>query len=363
MTLQLGFLLYPGLTQLDLTGPFEVLSRIRRHQPPDLEAAGVVQSDTGLGLVANRQLRRLPGPRSDLHPRRRRRIKLMEDDDVLDFVARRGAEARWVTSVARLAGPGRRRPAARLPRHPHWAFMPLLAAVRCHRRRERVVIDRNRITAGGVTAGIDSGSGHGRGRRRDLARTTELYLGTTRRRRSAPAIPGAPRQAGRQGAGLGDRALRRPRGPAAQAGRPRRAADRLSSPWRSARSRPPCAHPPAKSMIDMARHGLERMSRLAPNDLLHRLLNDAALAWLRLLSELIVRMDEWLDDELRDPTPPPRAARHRELLVPADDGDEFARNYAALLQRSPTSWSPTARSCALGPVQSSHRGRSRARCQ
>ena len=55
MALQLGFLLYPGLTQLDLTGPYEVLSRM-----PDAavhliwKQPGVVTSDSGLGMVATR---------------------------------------------------------------------------------------------------------------------------------------------------------------------------------------------------------------------------------------------------------------------------------------------------------------------
>ncbi len=54
MTIHIGMLLYPGLTQLDLTGPFEVLHRI-----PDAKvhlvwkSTGVIKADSGLQLVAD----------------------------------------------------------------------------------------------------------------------------------------------------------------------------------------------------------------------------------------------------------------------------------------------------------------------
>src|SRR5688572_20315993 len=100
MTLQLGLLLYPKLTQLDLTGPFEVLSRL-----PDARVhllwkdLAPVHSDTGLGLVPTTALADCPpldlvfvggGPGQ---------VALLEDEVVLDFLATQGARARWVTSV------------------------------------------------------------------------------------------------------------------------------------------------------------------------------------------------------------------------------------------------------------------------
>jgi cyclohexyl-isocyanide hydratase len=179
MTLQLGFLLYPGLTQLDLTGPYEVLSRMPGATVHLVwKEPGVIKSDTGLGLVADRGFADCPPLDLVFIPGGGGQIALMEDDQVLDWVAARGAEARWVTSVCTgslvlgAAGLLRGYKAAT-----HWAFMPLLAMFGATPTDERVVIDRNRITAGGVTAGIDFGlrlvsevAGE------DVARTLELYL-------------------------------------------------------------------------------------------------------------------------------------------------------------------------------------------
>jgi cyclohexyl-isocyanide hydratase len=82
----------------------------------------------------------------------------MSDQEVLTFLRRQAEGARYVTSVctgALLLG------AAGLLRGyraaTHWAFMPLLTQAGATPVDERVVIDRNRITAGGVTAGIDFG--------------------------------------------------------------------------------------------------------------------------------------------------------------------------------------------------------------
>lgn len=179
MAMQLGFLLYPGLTQLDLTGPFEVLTRM-----PDAKVhliwkqPGVVTSDSGLGMVATTGFAECPPLDLIFVPGGSGQIALMEDREVLDFVAARGAEARWVTSVCTgalvlgAAGLLRGYRAAT-----HWAFQSLLTVFGAEPVDERVVIDRNRITAGGVTAGIDFGlrvmaevAGV------EVAQATELYL-------------------------------------------------------------------------------------------------------------------------------------------------------------------------------------------
>ena len=159
MSLQLGFLLYPGLTQLDLTGPYEVLSRLPGATVHLVwKEPGVITSDTGLGLVATRGFADCPKLDLLFIPGGGGQIALMQDDQVLDFVAARGGQARWVTSVCTgalvlgAAGLLRGYRAAT-----HWGFMPLLAMFGATPVDERVVIDRNRITAGGVTAGIDFG--------------------------------------------------------------------------------------------------------------------------------------------------------------------------------------------------------------
>lgn len=159
MTLQLGFVLYPGLTQLDLTGPFEVLSRMPGATIHLVwKEPGVVTSDSGLGLVATRGFDDCPTLDLLFIPGGGGQIELMKDERVLDWVAARGAEARWVTSVCTgalvLAAAGLLRGYNAAT---HWAFMPLLGMFGATPVDERVVVDRNRITAGGVTAGIDFG--------------------------------------------------------------------------------------------------------------------------------------------------------------------------------------------------------------
>lgn len=179
MSLQLGFLLYPGLTQLDLTGPYEVLSRMPGATIHLVwKEPGVVTSDSGLGLVATRGFDDCPPFDLLFIPGGGGQIALMQDDHVLDWVAARGAEARWVTSVCTgalvLAAAGLLRGYRAAT---HWGFQPLLALFGATPVEQRVVIDRNRITAGGVTAGIDFGlrvvaevAGE------DAAKTVQLYL-------------------------------------------------------------------------------------------------------------------------------------------------------------------------------------------
>ena len=83
---------------------------------------------------------------------------LTKDQEVLAFLRAQGARARYVTSVctgALVLG------AAGLldgyQATTHWAYVDRLAAYGAHYVKRRVVIDRNRITGGGVTAGIDFG--------------------------------------------------------------------------------------------------------------------------------------------------------------------------------------------------------------
>jgi cyclohexyl-isocyanide hydratase len=157
MSLTIGMLLYPGLTQLDLTGPYEVFTRIPGASVHVLwKTLEPVRSDAGLGLLPSTTLAECPALDVVFVPGGSGQIAMMEDDTVLTFLAAQGARARWVTSVctgALLLG------AAGLLRDyratTHWGFLPLLSLVGAEPVSERVVIDRNRITAGGVTSGID----------------------------------------------------------------------------------------------------------------------------------------------------------------------------------------------------------------
>jgi cyclohexyl-isocyanide hydratase len=157
--MQLGFLLYPGLTQLDLTGPYEVLSRMPGATVHLVwKEPGAIRSEKGLAIVADRSLDDCPPLDLLFVPGGAGQMDLMRDDRVLEWVAARGAEARWVTSVCTgafvlgAAGLLRGYDAAT-----HWAYLPLLEIFGARPVDRRVVVDRNRITAGGVTAGIDFG--------------------------------------------------------------------------------------------------------------------------------------------------------------------------------------------------------------
>jgi cyclohexyl-isocyanide hydratase len=152
-------LLYPGLTQLDLTGPLEVLKAV-----PETEvhlawkALEPVFSESKLGLLPNVTLADCPKLDVLFVPGGRGQMELMRDAEVLSFLRTQGQGARYVTSVctgALLLG------AAGLldgyEAATHWAFMDLLPLFGARPVRRRVVVDRNRITGGGVTAGIDFG--------------------------------------------------------------------------------------------------------------------------------------------------------------------------------------------------------------
>jgi cyclohexyl-isocyanide hydratase len=159
VTTHIGMLLYPRLTQLDLTAPFELFHRVPDSQVHLLwkDRAPVV-ADSGLGLLPTTTLSAAPPLDVVFVPGGSGVDEVLADAAVLDFLGTQGARARYVTSVctgALVLG------AAGLLRGfraaTHWAYMDLLPIVGAIPTPERVVVDRNRITAGGVTAGVDFG--------------------------------------------------------------------------------------------------------------------------------------------------------------------------------------------------------------
>jgi cyclohexyl-isocyanide hydratase len=157
MTIHIGMLLFPDLTQLDLTGPFEILHRIPNAKVhlvwKDTE---LVTADSGLQLRPTMALRDCPPLDVLFVPGGYGQIALMEDPEVLAFLASPGRSARYVTSVC--TGSLLLGAAGLLEGYEattHWGYMEFLAAFGARPVSRRVVIDRNRITAGGVTAGID----------------------------------------------------------------------------------------------------------------------------------------------------------------------------------------------------------------
>ena len=155
--LTVAFMLFPNVTQLDLTGPLQVLSRLGDARV-DLvwKTLDPVPTDAGFSIVPTATFADVPAADILCVPGGFGVNGVIADDDVMAWVAAVGADATWVTSVCTgslILG------AAGLLRGYragcHWAqrdMLPLFGAIPV---AERVVVDRNRITGGGVTAGID----------------------------------------------------------------------------------------------------------------------------------------------------------------------------------------------------------------
>jgi len=155
--LQIGSLLFEGLDQIDLTGPFEVLSRIPNSTYRIYgKMAEPVRDLRGLRLTPDAALADAP-PLDVLHvPGGFGQEALMEDAEVLAWIRQQAAGARSIFSVctgALLCGAagllkGRRATT-------HWASFHLLPFFGAIPVNERVVVDGSWVFAAGVTAGID----------------------------------------------------------------------------------------------------------------------------------------------------------------------------------------------------------------
>jgi cyclohexyl-isocyanide hydratase len=155
-----GFVIFPNLTQLDFTGPLQVLARLPEsvsHIVAKSEAP--VPSDCGLSLVPTRTFANCPALDLICIPGGVHGIiGAISDRETVEFVREQAGTAKYVTSVCTgafvlgVAGllKGRRVTT-------HWAYTNLLSLVGATHEKGRVVIDGNLITAGGVTAGIDFG--------------------------------------------------------------------------------------------------------------------------------------------------------------------------------------------------------------
>lgn len=157
---KIGFVIFPNLTQLDFTGPLQVLSRLPQSTvyiaAKSLEP---VPSDCGLGLVPTTTFADCPP--LDLLCVPGGGVGVMAaagDRETIDFVRSQARQAKYVTSVCTgafilgAAGILRGRRATT-----HWAFADLLPMVGATHEKARIVKDGNVITAGGVTSGIDFG--------------------------------------------------------------------------------------------------------------------------------------------------------------------------------------------------------------
>lgn len=155
--LHIGLLLFPKLTQLDLTGPLQVFASLpgasvhliwKRIEP--------VPSDSVLMLMPTVSFADCPPLDVICVPGGRGTDDLVNDAEVLDFLRAQAACAKYVTSVCTgslVLGAAGLLDGYRAATH--WSamdYLPLFGAVPT---KTRVCVDRNRITGGGVTAGID----------------------------------------------------------------------------------------------------------------------------------------------------------------------------------------------------------------
>ncbi len=156
-SLSIGFLLFPKLTQLDLTGPFEVLARAPGTQLHLIwKTQAPVISDTGLAILPSTTFSACPHLDMICVPGGPGQIELMEDAETLAFLNRVAATAQWVTSVCTgslVLGAAGLLQGYRATSH--WSALDQLSLLGAEPVQERVVQDRNRITGAGVTSGID----------------------------------------------------------------------------------------------------------------------------------------------------------------------------------------------------------------
>ena len=192
VTLQIGLVVFPGLTQLDLTGPFEVLSRLSNSRIHLLwKRLEPVLSDRGLTLFPTSTFALSSQMDVILVPGGPGILALMEDGEVLTFLRRQAQGGRYVASVctgALVLGAAGLLQGYRATTH--WTSLEFLSAFGATPCADRIVIDRNRLTGGGVTLALtlrcNSPLSYAEKKRRA---SFNSKWNTTRRRRSNQATP------------------------------------------------------------------------------------------------------------------------------------------------------------------------------
>jgi cyclohexyl-isocyanide hydratase len=156
--LHIGALIFPGMDQMDFTGPFEVLSRTPNSRFYVFgKTTSPVRDARGLVLTPEKSFADLPPLDVLVVPGGGGVNALMEDDETLAFLRRQAGGVSCLFSVctgALLLGAagllaGRRATT-------HWASHDLLPQFGAQAVDARVVVDGNLVTAAGVTSGLDA---------------------------------------------------------------------------------------------------------------------------------------------------------------------------------------------------------------
>jgi cyclohexyl-isocyanide hydratase len=153
----IGMLIFPRLTQLDMTGPYEVLARLPNTKVHLVaHTLEPVKTDRGMMIVPTMTYADCPQLDIVMVPGGPGQQDLMEDAVVLEFLQRQARGAKYVTSVCTgslvlgAAGllKGKRATS-------HWAAIDHLGLLGAIPVSEKVVVDGNIVTGAGVTSGID----------------------------------------------------------------------------------------------------------------------------------------------------------------------------------------------------------------
>jgi cyclohexyl-isocyanide hydratase len=155
--LQIGLVIFPRVTQLDFTGPLQVFSNVpgavvhliwKRIEPVPSDSVLVLTPTVSFADCPQLDVICVPGGQGI--------NDMVNDEEVLEFLRRQATGAKYVTSVCTgslvlgAAGLLKGYNAAT-----HWSAMEFLRAFGATPANTRVCVDRNRVTGGGVTAGID----------------------------------------------------------------------------------------------------------------------------------------------------------------------------------------------------------------
>src|SRR6476660_3677622 len=155
--LQIGLLLFPKVTQLDFTGPLQVFSSVpgakvhliwKRIEPVPSDSVLTLTPTIGFAACPQLDVICVPGGAGT--------DDMVNDQEMLDFLRRQAEGAKYITSVCTgslVLGAAGLLSGYRATTH--WSAMDCLAPFGATPTNARVCGDRNRVTGGGVTAGID----------------------------------------------------------------------------------------------------------------------------------------------------------------------------------------------------------------
>jgi cyclohexyl-isocyanide hydratase len=155
--LQIGLVIFPRVTQLDFTGPLQVFSSVpgakvhliwKRIEPVATDSVMMLTPTVSFADCPQLDVICVPGGGGT--------DDMINDEEMLDFLRRQAEGAKYITSVCTgslVLGAAGLLQGFRAATH--WTAMDFLAPYGATPTKTRVCVDRNRITGGGVTAGID----------------------------------------------------------------------------------------------------------------------------------------------------------------------------------------------------------------